>query len=163
MKAAVAFAIVGLAAASPAAAPQKAALDLTEFFFGRTRGEGVLKVTMRRPAKVTIDSVGRDGDDGEFILTDTIREEGKPTKTRRWVMRSTGPNRFTGTLTDAAGPVSVEVQGAKATIRYKMKEGGVSIHQVLTMRDRKTLSNEVVGKKLGLRVAHLQGTIRKLD
>ncbi|HEU5482824.1 MAG TPA: DUF3833 family protein [Sphingomicrobium sp.] len=163
MKLFVGFLIALIAAAAPVSAQDKPALDLTEFFSGRTRGEGILKVTLRRPARHVVNSVGRRGSDGEFILVDTIKEEGKPVKTRRWVMRPSGRNGFTGTLSDAVGPVRVEINGAKATIRYKMKEGGVSIHQVLTMRDRKTLSNVVTGRKLGMRVAHLEGTIRKLD
>ena len=164
MKAVAAFAAIAVTAgAAPAAQPQQVRLDLTDFFHGRTRGEGTLKLALRRPVRVTIDSIGRDGSDGEFTLTDTIREEGKPTVIRRWVMRSSGPNRYTGTLTDAVGPVRVEVDGPQATIRYKMKDGGIAIHQVLTMRDRRTLSNHVTGKKLGIRVARLDGTIRKLD
>ena len=77
-------------------------------------------------------------------------------------MRAT-PNGYTGSISDATGPVKVEVKGATATIRYKMKEGGISVHQVLTMRDRKTLASNVTGKKLGVRVARIDATIRKVD
>ena len=59
--------------------------------------------------------------------------------------------------------VRVSVSGPKATIRYKMK-GGISVDQQLTLqRDGKTMSNHVTGKRLGIRVARLEGTIRKLD
>jgi hypothetical protein len=161
MKLLAAFILAFLAIAAPATAADKPQLDLAEFFAGRTHGEGTMKKALHRPSRMTIDTVGRRGKGGEFILVDTIKEAGEPTKTRRWVMRPTA-NGFTGTISDAVGPVHVEVSGTKATIRYKMK-GGISVHQVLTMRDGKTLSNQVTGRKLGVRVARMEGTIRKLD
>ena len=163
MKAAALLAVALLAAASTGAAQVKPRLDLAEFFAGRTHGEGTIKKALKRSARITIETVGQRGKGGELILIDTIKEEGEPTRVRRWVMRPAGSNGFTGTISDAAGPVRVDVQGTKATIRYKMKEGGIGIHQVLTMRDRKTLDSEVTAKKLGVRVARMEGTIRKLD
>lgn len=162
MKILAAILLALLAVAAPASAADKPRLDLADFFSGRTHGEGTLKKAFHRPARITIDTVGRRGKDGEFILVDTIKEEGEPTEVRRWVMRPSGPNGFTGTISDAVGPVRVEVDGTKATIRYKMK-GGISIHQVLAMRDSKTLASRVTGRKLGVQVARMESTIRKLD
>ena len=134
---------------------------MTGFFSGRTHGENVLKVVFKRPAKLAVDSVGRrEGKD--FVLIDTVREEGKPVRERRWVMRPAGPNRYTGTLTDAVGPVEVTVSGKAATIRYTM-HGGLKVDQRLELRDSRTLSNRVVVKKFGMRFARVEGTIRKLD
>ena len=162
MKLIAALTIAVLAAAAPASAQDKPTLDLAEFFAGRTHGEGTIKKALKRSARITIDTVGHRGKGGELILVDTIKEEGEPTKVRRWVMRA-APYGFTGTISDAAGPVRVDVKGTTATVRYKMKEGGISVHQVLTMRDRKTLASHVTGKKLGVRVARIDATIRKLD
>ena len=164
MKFALGIAAAALAfGAAPAAALQDRGLDLTEFFSGRTHGEGMLKVAFRKPVRHIVDSVGRRGSNGEFILVDRIKEGDDPVRERRWVMRASGPHGFTGTMTDAVGPVRVSVSGPKATIRYKMK-GGISVDQQLTLqRDGKTMSNHVTGKRLGIRVARLEGTIRKLD
>lgn len=161
-----ALAAVALVATAPAAAsesaPGKGKLDLPAFFTGKTHAEGEIKVGFKKPVRHITDTVGRRGSSGELILTDHIREDGKPPKTRRWVMRRSGPDSFTGTMTEAAGPVRIEVDGRQATIRYKMK-GGISINQLLTMRDERTLVNHVAAKKLGVRLGRLDGIIRKVD
>lgn len=162
MKLLAALALLALAATSPAAAADKPELDFVAFFVGRTHGENEVKLALRRAVKQVTQSVGRQASNGDLILVDTIKEEGKPVKSRRWVMRASGPNRFTGTMSDAVGPVQVTVRGKTATLRYKVK-GGISIDQTLTMRDRKTVTNRVAARKLGLRLGRLEGTIRKLD
>jgi len=110
-----------------------------------------------------IDSVGGKGDKGDFVLIDTVHEGDKPVRTRKWIMRPAGPNRMTGTLTDAIGPVELIVSGDSATIRYVM-QGGLKIEQQLQLQpDGRTLSNHVVAKKFGLKFARVDGTVRKLD
>lgn len=162
MKPLAIVATIALAAASPAAASDSGKLDLIAFFTGRTHAESHIKVAFRKPVRHVTSTIGRKQADGDLVLVDTIKEEGKPMKTRRWTMRPAGPNRFTGSMSEALGPVQVIVEGAKATIRYKMK-GGISIEQHLAMKDGKTLSNYVSAKKLGVRLGRLEGTIRKLD
>ena len=45
-----------------------------------------------------------------------------------------------------------------------MMKGGLKVEQELTLQpDGKTLSNHVVAKKLGLKFAHVDGAVRKLD
>ena len=162
MKRVAVIATLALAAASPAAAADDGTLDLIGFFTGRTHAESRIKVALRKPVRHVTDTVGRKGATGDLVLVDTIKEEGKPTNTRRWTMRSAGSNRFTGTMSEAVGPVQVAVVGGKATIRYKMK-GGITVEQTLTMRDRTSLSNHVAAKKLGVRLGRLDGIIRKVD
>lgn len=159
MKRAIALLLLVLAA--PATASDKPALDLADFFSGRTHGEGTLKKALHRPVRITVDTIGKRGSGGEMILIDTIHEEGEPERIRRWVMRP-AKNGFTGTISDAVGPVTVDVEGTKATIRYKMK-GGVNIHQTLSLRDSRTLSSHLSARKLGLRVATMEATIRKVE
>lgn len=162
MKFAGAIALVLAAAAS--AAPEKPRLEMTSFFAGKSHADNVMKVALQAPKKLIVDSVGGRNKEGEFVLVDTVREEGKPVRTRTWVMRPVGNDRFTGFLTDASGPVDVVVRGNTATIRYTMKDGGLKIvQQIVLQGDGKTLSNHVVAKKFGLAFAHVDGTIRKLD
>ena len=156
----VAAAAMALAGAATAPSP---ALDMTAFFSGRTHTENVLKIVFNRPARLVVDSVGGRGDRGDFVLLDTVREEGKPVRTRKWIMRPNGPNRFTGSLTDATGPVDVTVSGRQATIRYTMKGGLKVVQQMELQADGRTLSNRVDVRKFGLRFASVDGTVRKLD
>jgi len=158
--------VVGLIALATAAsaAPQKPALDMVAFFTGKTHAENVLKVTLHGPKKLIVDSIGGKGDRGDFVLIDTVNEEGKPVRTRKWIMHPVGPNRFTGSLSDAEGPVDITVSGNSATIRYLMRDGHVNIDQRIELQaDGKTLSNHVIVRKLGMAVGHIDGTIRKLD
>jgi len=122
-----------------------------------------MKVVLKKPVSLIVDSVGGKGDRGDFVLIDTVREGDKPVRQRKWIMRQAGPNHFTGTLTDATGPVDIQIDGDTAMIRYVMK-GGLNIQQQLKLSaDGKTLSNQVIAKKVGLKFARVEGTVRKVD
>jgi len=140
------------------------ALDLTAFFSGKSHADNVIRIALHAPHKLIVDSVGGHNKEGEFVLIDTVREEGKPERTRTWVMHPVGPNHFTGVLSDAIGPVDVTVSGDSAVITYVMKEGHLKIVQRIQLQDDgKSVSNHVVAKKFGMTFAHVDGTIRKLD
>jgi hypothetical protein len=158
-----AAALLGLIAAAPAPS-DRPRLDMTSFFSGKSHAENVIKIALHGPHKLIVDSVGGRNREGDFVLIDTVQEEGKPVRKRSWVMKPASDDHFTGYLSDASGPVDVVVSGDTATIRYTMKDGGLKIvQQVQLQGDGKTLSNHVVAKKLGITFAHVDGTIRKLD
>ena len=123
----------------------------------------MLKVVFHGPEKLVVDSVGkREGN--EFVQVDTVHEGDKPVRTRVWRTREIAPGHFTGTLSDAIGPVDIVVSGNTATIRYLMSDGRLKIVQQMQLEDGgRALSNHVVAKKFGLTFAHVDGTIRKLD
>ena len=151
-------------ASSASAAADKPKLDMLAFFAGKSHADYIMKVALHPAHKLIVDSVGGRNKEGEFVLIDTVREEGKPVRTRTWVMHPVGDNHFTGFLSDAKGPVDVVVSGDSATIRYTMKEGGLKIEQQLQLQgDGKTLSYDVIAKMFGLKFGHVDGTIRKLD
>ena len=152
-----AAAMLGLAAA---AAPHQ--LDIASFFTGRTHADNNLKIVFHSTTRLIVDSVGkRQGN--EFVQTDLVREGDKPVRRRVWRTREMAPGHFIGTLTDATGPVDIDVRGETATIRYTM-QGGLDVFETLQLQpDGRTLSNPVVARKLGLTFAHVDGTIRKLD
>jgi hypothetical protein len=163
MKLAMTLALV-LLARGAAAAADKPKLDMIGFFTGKSHAENVIKIALHGPHKLIVDSIGGRNKEGEFVLIDTFREEGKPERKRTWVMHPVGPNHFSGSLSDAAGPVDVTVNGDSATIRYTMKEGGLKVEQQLQLQDDgKTLANHVMAKKFGLKFARVDGVIRKLD
>ena len=162
MRTAAALLVAAAAAASSASEPQSQ-LDMLAFFAGRTHADNVIKVVLHGPHKLVVDSIGGRNKEGQFVLIDIVQEEGKPERKRVWVMHPEGPSRFTGTLSDAKGPVNVVVDGTGATITYVMKEGGLKIAQQLQLQGDGTLSNHVVAKKFGLKFAEVDGAIRKLD
>lgn len=136
--------------------------DPIAFFTGRTQGEGELDKLFSSPVKLTVDGVGRRQGDA-LVLDQTIREGAKPSRVRRWTMRRIAPNEYSGSLTDAEGPVHVTVTGPRAHIRYTMR-GGLKVDQKLDLQsDGRTLLNRLKVTKLGVRVATVDETIRKLD
>lgn len=149
--------------ANNGAAPVRAgALDPASFFLGHTHGDAELHKLLGSPVRVTVEGVGRKQSD-TLILDQTTREGQQPPKTRRWVMQKIGANRYSGTLTDATGPVSIRVDGPVAYIRYKMS-GGLTVRQQLTLQpDGTTILNKLYVTKFGIQLATLQETIRKLD
>ena len=151
---------LAVASAAPAAEPK---LDMLAFFSGHTHADNLIKIALHGPHKLVVDSIGGRNKEGQFVLIDTVQEEGKPTRKRTWVMHPDGPNHFTGSLSDANGPVDVAVSGNSASIRYVMKEGGLKVQQDLQLRSDGTLSNHVIAKKFGLKFAQVDGTIRKAD
>ena len=162
MRLAAAFALLLLCAA-PASSTDKPKLDMLAFFAGKTHADNVLKVVLKKPVPLIVDSIGGKGDRGDFVMIETVREGDKPVRQRKWIMRQAGPNHFTGSLTDAVGPVDVQIDGDTATIRYVMK-GGLKIEQHLKLSaDGRTLSNQVVAKKVGLKFARVEGIVRKVD
>ena len=151
--------------AEPAALPADptATLNPIVFFAGRSHGEAFLHKIIGSNADVRVDSIARSDGRGGLILDQIIREGAKPPRKRTWLMQPAGPNRFTGTLTDAIGPVAVTTSGPRADIRYRMKGGFEVTQQLAVQRDGRTVLNRLTVRKFGIRVARLDETIRKLD
>lgn len=148
-----------LAAALLAAA---AAFNPVEFFRGRTHGEGTLKIIFQSAKQMSVDSVGRTEKDGSLLLEQVIHEPGKPPRTRYWHMRQTAPDRFEGTLTDAAGPVRVDVVRDRIRIRYKARNH-LDFDQWLTQVSDKQVNNSMRVRRFGITVARYEEVIRKAD
>ena len=160
--AAAALALCGCTPTEPLPAASGATFDPIAFFAGRSHGEGTLDTIAGSPVPVRVDSIGRTHGDA-LVLDQTIRQRDKPARVRRWTMRRVAPNHYSGTLTDAVGPVQVTTSGPRAYIRYTM-EGGLQVEQQLALQaDGKTVLNRLRVKKFGVPVATLTETIRKLD
>jgi hypothetical protein len=145
-----------------AAAPAEAQFNPVEFFRGRTHGEGMLKIIFQSPKKMSVDSEGVQEKDGSLVLKQVIHEPGKPPRTRYWRMRQTAPNRFEGTLTDAASPVRVDVTPHGIRIRYTAKDH-LNFDQLLTASGPRQVHNKMRVRRFGITVANYDETIRKLD
>lgn len=158
MRFAPAIALLALPAPAPAATPQ---LDMVGFFTGRTHSENALKIIFHRSSSMVVDSVGK-MEGKQFVLVDTVHQQGQSPRIRKWVLHPVGPNHFTGTLSDATGPVDITVSGTSATIRYTM-EGGLNLEQRLQVIDGRTLANHTAVRKFGMKFGSVEGKIRKLD
>lgn len=132
------------------------------FFTGRTHGDGQLSKMFSKPVNVSVDSIGRRQGD-TLILDQRIQEGPSPPSVRRWTMRPIAPNHYTGTLTDAKGPVDVLITGPRADIRYTTKAGFNVEQRLILQSDEKTILNRLRAHKFGVPVATLNETIRKLD
>lgn len=141
--------------------PAAPAFEVSDFFTGRTEGEGVLNVMMSGSRAVRVSSVGRREPAGWVVLDQEIREEGKPARTRSWRLREVGPGRYTGTLSDADGPVTGLVTGNRLRLSFRMR-GGMDVDQWLTLAPGGRWARNVLRvSKFGMTVATLDETIRK--
>jgi hypothetical protein len=139
-----------------------AVFNPVEFFKGRTHGDGTLKILLQHSKRISVDSVGRAESDGSLLLEQVIHEPGKPPRTRYWRLRQTAPNRFEGSLTEAASPVRVDVRGEGIRIRYKGKDH-LDFEQWLTPAGPRHVNNRMRVKRFGITVARFTEVIRKLD
>lgn len=136
--------------------------DPVAFFSGRTEGIGTLDEVMASPVATHVTGLGAMQDNGVFVIDQTVKIVGKPAEQRRWHLRQTAPGKFSGTITDAKGPVTGVVTGNRMKIGYTMKKGSMKVEQVLTLSaDGKSLANTMKVRKLGILVATLVETIRK--
>jgi hypothetical protein len=151
----------GCQSANELPAARQTAFDPIAFFHERTEGSGELKTLLGSAVAVAVQSRGRTNG-GTLVLDQSINRGNRPTSMRRWTMRRAGPGRYTGTLTDAAGPVDVNVSGARASIRYTMKDGKKVSQQLALQSDGRTVLNRLSVTTFGIQVAVLNETIRKL-
>lgn len=147
-----------LAAAAPAATPPE------HFFLGRTEGSGTAHLTIGGARKVRDVTRGRLDGSGALVLDQLVYEEGKPVRRRSWRLARSGPNRISGTISDAIGPVTGDIRGNVLHLRYQTREAKAQVEQWITLQPGgRTASNRMVFKKFGFKAATLNSTIRKLD
>ena len=143
------------AAAAPAGSPM-------QFFEGRTEGTGTIRIMLGKPYRTRSIGHGRLEPDGTLLFVQRVVDEGQPPRERRWKIRQTGPRHFSGTMSEAVGPVKIEEVGGRFRFRFKMK-GNVSIEQWLVpLAGGKAASNTVTIRKFGVKVGTANETITKV-
>ena len=156
--------LAGCVAAPPLASLESATpvFSPEHFFAGRTDGTGSLRIAFAGRNALRVEGHGRVEPDGTLVIDQRIEQDGKRPAIRQWRMRSDRPGHWTGTLTDADGPVSADAQGNCFHIRYRMKSGGLSVEQWLYLQpDARTVRNRMTLRKWGVPVAGLEETIVK--
>lgn len=142
----------------PEAAEPK--LDPIAFFTGLTEGRGTLSTIAGRKQNLHVVSIGRPSPDGGLVLDQRIALSGEPVRDRRWTLSPAGPGRYSGSLTEAIGPVEARVRGNRMMIRYETKDYAVS--QELALTGDGTLRNRFDAIKWGLNVARLDERISRV-
>ncbi len=136
-------------------------LDPIAFFSGDTSGRGTVRVALKTAVPLRVESRGVADGKGALAVDQRIREGDKAARSRRWIIRPAGPGRYTGTLTDAEGPVSVAASGNSAQISYTM-HNGLDVDQRLVLADdRSTIRNHMTISKWGMRLAWVDERIGK--
>ena len=159
--AAVPVAFVAIAALSPSSGADRK-LDALRFFEGKTESIATIKLVMKKPYKSRSIGRGEIKPDGSLNLVQRVEEEGKPVHDRRWHIREVEPGKFTGTMTEAKGPVTIDEINGRYRFRFKMK-GNISVEQWVTpLPGGKTASTKVTIRKMGITVGSSEGTIRKV-
>lgn len=132
------------------------------FFTGRTEGEGRLKIAFSRTKHVAVHGTGHVEPDGTLVLDQIVETQGKPATRRTWHIHRTAAGGYAGTLSDAAGPVTGEVAGNRLHLAFPMR-GGFRAEQWLYLRPGGQVAlNRLVVRKLGVTVAALTETIRRV-
>ena len=155
----LAAAALVISASAPAQSPKP--FDPVAFFTGATQGRGELRELMGRPKKTSTQSVGRVGNEGWLILDQRVAVEGDPLRQRRWRLKQVAPRKYSGTLSDAKGPVEVTVRGQDIEIRYVMK-GNIKVEQTLTpLPGGRSVIARGTFRKFGMKVAIMKEQIDK--
>ena len=114
--------------------------------------------------KVRDVSRGRLDRSGALILDQMVYEEGKPARRRSWRLVRSGPNRVSGTISDAVGPVTGDIRGNVLHLKYRAREANAQVEQWITIHPAgRTASNRMIFKKFGFKAATVETNIRKLD
>ena len=154
------LALPGCAKAAPPLPPGPP-FDPIAFFAGDSRGEATLAQIMKPDRRVTVESRGRMGRDGWLTLDQHIVTQGDKPRDRQWKLRQVGEGRWSGTLTDATGPVDGIADGGGVRIRYTMKDGLKVEQTLMPIAGRNALDNHLYVTKFGLQLAHLHEIIAK--
>jgi Protein of unknown function (DUF3833) len=132
-----------------------------EAYFGTTAtGHGMIQSASGKPAQaIRVASRGSTLPDGRFRLDQTIEEGGK-TRDRHWILTRVDERRYTATLSDAAGPVSLQVHGNLLHIKYRFAKPFVTMEQWLYLQpDGKTVLNTGSIRMPGRDIARLSEVI----
>ena len=134
------------------------------FFAGPTSSTGVLENGAGAPTQsLRVTGVGTPLPDGGLKLVQTIHLGDAPARERTWVLKRLDEHRYSATLTDATGPVTVEAHGNLMHLSYAMKSPPMGrMEQWLYLQPGgQTVVNEATVRLMGMVVAHLSERISR--
>ena len=132
-------------------------------FAGHSVGDGSFSVFLLLGHTYHVENYGYVQADETFRLNQSTTSRGRPPTARFWIIKNTGANNFTATLSEAAGPVTGHAEGARLFLSYRIK-GPLVMHQQLElMPDGKTIDNVGRITLLGIPVGRLHETITRIN
>lgn len=135
-----------------------------QFFQGRTRGRGQVRVLLGPARQVDVEGMGTLEADGTLVLKQRVLRAGKPPQLRTWRITKISIGHYVGTLTDAAGPVTLDVYGSRLNIRYRLKSNGARAEQWIDLQPGgRSALNRMTFRKFGVKVAGLTEIIQRID
>jgi hypothetical protein len=151
-----------LLASASAATSVSVPADPIGFFVGRTEGVGWVTVMFHKAYGTHSTGVGRIEPDGSLLLVQQVFDDGKPPHERRWRVRRVAPGRYTGTMSEAAGPVTIDKVGDGYRFRFAMN-GRLNVEQMMTpLPGGRAASNSAKVRKFGIVVATTDGMVRRV-
>ena len=159
-----------LALAACVSAPPRPALDAPapafvpeRFFAGPTHGDGHLRILLGGSHQVQVEGRGHSEADGTLVLDQTVRRDAAKPSTRQWRIHMTRPGHYAGTLSDARGRVTGDVQGNRLRLAFTGKDG-FAVEQYLYLQPGGQVAlNRMTVRKFGVPVAALTETITRRD
>jgi hypothetical protein len=146
----------------PTPAAAKPAYSPMQFFEGRTEGIGTIRIMLGKPYKTRSIGHGHFERDGMMVFVQKVVDDGKPPRERRWKIRQIAPHRFSGTMNEALGPVTIEEIAGRFRFRFRMK-GNLSVEQwLIPLAGGTTARNTATIRKFGVKVGTSDGMLRKL-
>lgn len=133
------------------------------FFEGVTESIGVMKRMMHKPYRVRSIGRGTIEPDGSLTLVQDVRDDdGQPPRRRTWRVRQIGVGKYSGSMTDASGPVTIDEIGGAYRFSFKMS-GNLAVEQwLIPNRDGQSGASKLTIRMFGMKVASCDGDIRKL-
>jgi hypothetical protein len=148
--------------ALPAAAATVPLFDPIGFFAGPTHGTGTLHILFSKPRTTDVRGSGLMTAPGKITLDQDVVQGQGAARHRSWRLRRAGPDHYTGTLTDAVGPVVADAKGNALHIAFTMK-GGLRVEQRLYLQPGGEVAlNRMTVRKLGVVVATLDERIERV-
>lgn len=132
------------------------------FFEGVTETVGTLNVMLKRPTATRSVGRGEIEPDGTLNLVQRVEDEGHAPYVRSWLIRQVAAGRFSGSMSEASGPVTIDRIGTRYRFRFKI-HGGMAVEQWLTPRaDGRSASSDMTVRKFGIEVASAHAVVRKV-
>lgn len=102
--------------------------------------------------------------DGSFRLDQVVTFEDGAVEKRTWRLVKRHPGTYTGTVSDADGPVSAEATGNRFHLRYLVRQPAVHMEQYLYLQpDGRTILNLATITVIGQPWARLTEEIVRVD